>query len=241
MVPIKLNFGITDIFLSPRLALSGKKVWSLTIGNLIGYLSYVTFSFLAYEISYHDISKSVTDLGLFPVLLRKDLSILSWFVYVTGIILWIVSYLFWSTITSRITLSQLKGNYSFPIIDGIKFSIQNWKSIILSPLTILILITLLFIIGISLSLSTNIPILGPISFSILIPVYFLGALFILYSLFCFLSSFLYTPSIVSCYEEDVIGTVFQSYSITWSQPWRIIFYNIISLILMTLGFENPST
>ena len=94
MVPIKLNFGISDIFLSPRLALSGKKIWTLTIGNLIGYLSYVTFSFLAYEISYQDISKSVTEIGLFPVLLRKDLSILSWFVYVTGIILWIVSYLF---------------------------------------------------------------------------------------------------------------------------------------------------
>ena len=144
MMPIKLNFGINDIFLSPRLALSGKKIWTLTIGNLIGYLSYVTFSFLAYEISYQDISKSVTDIGLFPVLLRNDLSILSWFVYVTGIILWIVSYLFWSTTLSRITLNQLKGNNSFPIINGIKFSLQNWKSIILSPLTILLLITLLF-------------------------------------------------------------------------------------------------
>ena len=237
MVPVKLNFGISDIFLSPRLALSGKKIWTLTIGNLIGYLSYVTFSFLSYEILYKDISKSVTDLGFFPVLFGKDLSILSWFLYVTGIILWIVSYLFSSTILSRITLNQLRGNNSYPIINGIKFSLKNWKSIILSPFTILVIITLLFIIGIFLSLFKTIPILGPISFSILIPIYFLGALFILYSLFCFLSSILYTPSIVSCYEEDVMGTVFQSYSITWSQPWRIIFYNIISLILMALGLE----
>ena len=57
MVPVKLNFGITDIFLSPRLALSGKKIWTLTIGNLIGYLSYVTFSFLSYEILYKDFLK----------------------------------------------------------------------------------------------------------------------------------------------------------------------------------------
>ena len=168
MVPIKLNFGITDIFLSPRLALSGKKVWSLTIGNLIGYLSYVTFSFLSYEISYQDFSKSITDLGLFPVLFGKDLSILSWFVYATGIILWIVSYLFSSTILSKITLNQLRGNNSFPIINGIKFSLQNWKSIILSPFTILVIISLLFIIGIFLSFLKTIPILGPISFSILI-------------------------------------------------------------------------
>ena len=109
----------------------------------------------SYEISYKDISKSVTDLGLFPVLFGKDLSILSWLMYVTGIILWIVSYLFWSTILSKITLNQLKGNNSFPIINGIKFSLKNWKSIILSPLTILVLITLLFIIGIFLSLSKN--------------------------------------------------------------------------------------
>ena len=113
MMPIKLNFGISDIFLSPRLALSGKKIWTLTIGNLIGYLSYVTFSFLSYEISYQDISKSVTDLGLFPILFHKDLSILSWFVYVTGIILWIISYLFSSTTLSKITLNQLRGNNSF--------------------------------------------------------------------------------------------------------------------------------
>ena len=92
--------------------------------------------------------KVLTDLGLFPVLFGKDLSILSWFVYVTGIILWIIFYLFSSTTLSKITLNQLRGNNSFPIINGIKFSLQNWKSIILSPFTILLLITLLFIIGI---------------------------------------------------------------------------------------------
>ena len=237
MMPIKLNFGISDIFLSTRLALSGKKVWTLTVGNLIGYLTYFTFSFISYEISYQNMSKSFTDLGLFPILFHKDLSILSWIIYVIGIIIWLICYLFSSTTLSRITLNQLKGNNSSPIINELKFSLQNWKSIILSPLTILLLITLLFIIGIFLSLLKIIPILGPISFSILIPIYFFGALFILYSTFCLLSSILYTPSIVSCYEEDVIGTVFQSYSITWSQPWRIIFYNTISLILMALGLE----
>ena len=52
------------------------------------------FPFFLTKFTYKDFSKSVTDLGLFPVLFGKDLSILSWFVYVTGIILWIVSYLF---------------------------------------------------------------------------------------------------------------------------------------------------
>ena len=87
-----------------------KKIWTLTIGNLIGYFSYLTFSFLSYEISYQNFPKSLNIIGLFPVLFEKDLSILSWFIYVTGIILWIISYLFSSTILSKITLNQLRGN-----------------------------------------------------------------------------------------------------------------------------------
>ena len=40
-------------------------------------------------------------------------------------------------------------------------------------------------------------------------------------------SFLYTPSIVGVYEEDTMGSVLQTYSITFSQTWRILLYNII--------------
>ena len=28
-------------------------------------------------------------------------------------------------------------------------------------------------------------------------------------------------------EEDTMGTVFNSYLITWNQPWRILFYNLV--------------
>lgn len=34
-----------------------------------------------------------------------------------------------------------------------------------------------------------------------------------------------------------MGTIFQSYSITWSQPWRVITYNFIILILIIIGVE----
>ncbi len=36
-------------------------------------------------------------------------------------------------------------------------------------------------------------------------------------------------------EEDTMGTVFQSYSATWSQPWRIIVYNLILIPIMFIG------
>ena len=150
-------------------------------------LSYVTFSFLSYEISYQNFSQSVKHLGLFPVLFEKIYQYFHGFIYFTGIIIWIISYLVSSTILSKITLNQLRGNNHFLIINGIKFSLKYWKSIVLSPFTILAFNYFIFHHwNIFISFKT-IPILGPISFSILIPIYFIGALFILYSIFCFLN------------------------------------------------------
>ncbi len=36
-------------------------------------------------------------------------------------------------------------------------------------------------------------------------------------------------------EEDTMGTVFQSYSITWSQPWRILLYHVVLLPILAIG------
>ena len=51
--------------------------------------------------------------------------------------------------------------------------------------------------------------------------------FTIFSFFALISSILFSPAIVGSYEEDTIGTVFLSYQITFSQPWRLILYNIL--------------
>ena len=42
---------------------------------------------------------------------------------------------------------------------------------------------------------------------------------------------MYTPAIVGTIEEDTMGAVFNSYSISWGQPWRVIFYHLVLLPL----------
>ena len=46
---------------------------------------------------------------------------------------------------------------------------------------------------------------------------------------------MYTPAIVATMDEDTMSTVFQNYSITWSQPWRIIVYNVILIPIATIA------
>ena len=83
----------------------------------------------------------------------------------------------------------------------------------------------------------SIPYFGELFFAIPYLFYFLGSVFSLYTLFVLMTSLLYTPAIVGAYEEDTMGTVFQSYSITWSQPWRVLLYNLLLLPLIFISLE----
>ncbi len=45
------------------------------------------------------------------------------------------------------------------------------------------------------------------------------------------------PSLVGVYDEDTVGSVFQSYQILYNQPWRLIFYNLLLLPLIVISLN----
>ncbi|GIS54063.1 hypothetical protein Ct9H90mP29_11050 [bacterium] len=47
MGPFNLYYDYRDILRAPRLALSGKKIWILIIGNIAGFITYWVFSYLS--------------------------------------------------------------------------------------------------------------------------------------------------------------------------------------------------
>ena len=81
------------------------------------------------------------------------------------------------------------------------------------------------------------PFIGEFIFVIPYAIYFFGSLFTIYTFFVLIASLIYTPSIVGIYEEDTMGTVFHSYSITINQAWRIIIYNVILIPLLLFSIE----
>ena len=237
MIPLKLNYNYTDIFRAPRLALSGKKILFLIKGNLFGYIAYFIFSLISLLSTGMSTQEIISKYGLYPCLFGHQAEWFSWLVYFFGISIWFFALMLSLTGVCRIFLKQLKGNDFFSGKDTSKFVFKHRYAVILTPITMLLIITFFLLLAFIFALIGKIPIIGNLTLPILYILYFLGSVFTILSTFVLFTSLIYTPSIIGLYEEDTMGSVFQTYSITFSQPWRILFYNIILAILIFIGIE----
>jgi len=236
MEPIKLYFDVRDIFRSPRLALSGKKIWIFLKANLFGFAIYWILSYIALLLSGTNFYNALNNFGLYPCIYGTDnASLISYLIYWLGIVTWIMSIFFACTAVSRITYKQLKGNDFYSVANARNFVKNHQYPIILGWVSILLIAAFFTIGAIIFALIGKIPYIGEILFAFLYIVYFFGSIFTVYTLIVFITSFIYSPSIVATMEEDTMGTVFQSYSITWSQPWRLVLYHSILLPILVVG------
>ena len=237
MIPLKLNYNYTDIFRAPGLALSGKKILFLIKGNLFGYIAYFIFSLISLLSTGMSTQEIISKYGLYPCLFGHQAEWFSWLVYFFGISIWFFALMLSLTGVCRIFLKQLKGNDFFSGKDASKFVFKHRHALVLTPITIFLIIIFFLLLASIFALIGKIPVIGNLTLSILYILYFLGSVFTILSTFVLFTSLIYTPSIVGLYEEDTMGSVFQTYSITFSQPWRILFYNIILAILIFIGIE----
>lgn len=237
MIARNLNYNYKDIFLAPRLALSGKKLFLILRGNLVGYIAYFLFSYVSLITNGLSVENIVLKYGLYPYLFGHEAEWYSWAIYSIGVAIWLFALLLCHSGVSRILLKQLKGNDFFSGQDGLKFVYKHWHAIVLTPLTLLLIVALFLVLAFAFAFFGKIPIIGYVTFPLLYIFYFFGSSFVIISFFVFVNSFLHTPSIVSIYEEDTMGSVFQIYSITLGQSWRIIFYNILLIFLIIICVE----
>lgn len=237
MLGQRLHFNYKDIFLAPRLALSPKKIWIFTLGNLAGYIFYWVFSFIALIISGININEALYDFGLYPFLSGNGYSYASWVVYYLGILFWFFSLLLSSSAVSSLTIKQLKGDNFYSVNDAIDDTMKRWKTTLFSPVTLLIIILSLILIGSVFALLGKIPFIGSILTSFLFPIYFLGTIFLVFSILVFFSSFLILPALTGAHSEDTIGSVFHSYQIIFNQPWRLIAYNFLLIPIIVFSMK----
>tara|TARA_B100000408_G_scaffold33206_1_gene24855 strand:+ start:1943 stop:3208 length:1266 start_codon:yes stop_codon:yes gene_type:complete len=237
MGPMNLYFDVRDIFRAPRLALSGKKIWIFIVGNLAGFIAYWVFTYLSLAMSGMALSDAIAKYGLYPCLYGNEAEWYSWVTYFIGIEAWILAIYLACTAVSRVTLKQLKGNDFFSAGDAWSYVHKHWHAVVFSPVAIGLIIAFFIVFAGFFALLSSIPYLGEFLFVVPYVLYFFGSVFTLYTLFVLFVSLVYTSSIVGVYEEDTMGTVFQSYSIAWSQPWRVIAYHIILIPLVLLGLE----
>jgi hypothetical protein len=239
MEPVKMYFDLRDIFRAPRLGLSGKKIWVFLAANLIGYLAYFFLTYIALAGSGIDFIAAWNQFGLYPCLFGTNItaSWWSWLIYLTGVIIWFYAITLACTAVARITYKQLKGDEFYSAGDGYRYVINHWWSIIFTPITLMLIIAFFVLVAAVFALLGKLPFIGEFLFAFPYLLYFFGSIFTIYTIIVFLISLVYTPAIVATLEEDTMGTVFQNYSITWSQPWRIIAYHSVLIPLTIIGFN----
>ncbi|MFQ6614695.1 MAG: hypothetical protein ACE5D1_07620, partial [Fidelibacterota bacterium] len=232
---MKLYFDFRDLFRAPRLGLSGKKIMVFTVANVIGWAIYWLLTYLAYSVSGYSFSAMWNQYGLYPCLFGHPAPWYGWAIYSLGLILWFFAINFACTAVARITYKQLKGDEFFSSGDAFKYVKKHWYPIVFTLIS-LIAIVIFFVIGaIIFALFGKIPYVGEFLFSLPYLLYFFGSVFTVYTVVVLVTAFIYTPAIVAAYEEDTMGAVFQSYSITWGQPWRVILYNLLLVPLAGIG------
>ena len=235
MGPMDLYFDVRDIFRAPRLALSGKKIWIFMIGNLAGFTLYWIFSYLSLALAGMSFGDALNQYGLYPCLYGNEAGWVAWVTYFIGLDAWIITIYLASTAVSRVTLKQLKGNDFFSAGDAWAYVQKHWHPIVFAPISIVLIIGFFLVFSGIFALMGKIPYLGEFLFAVPYLFYFFGSVFTIYTLFVLIISLHYTPAIVGAYEEDTMGTVFQSYSITWSQPWRVIGYHLVLIPLIEIS------
>lgn len=227
MDPLPLHFDVRDIFRAPRLALSGKKIWIFMVGNFAAFVLYWIFTHIALAAAGRSFSESWNEFGLYPYLNVGDFTVTSCLIYTAGIVFALISVTLACTAVSRVTYKQLKGDDFYSSGDAWKYVRKHWHPVVFTSVAVVLIVVFFVLMAMLFAFFGKIPYIGEFLFSLPYLLYFFGALFTLYSSVVLIIALVFTPAIVGAYEEDTMGTVFQSYSITWSQPWRVVAYSLV--------------
>ena len=233
---MQLYFDVRDIFRAPRLALSGKKVIIFMQANLVGYAVYLVMNYLGAGLHGMAFSDTWAAYGLYPCILSLDsLSGIACVLYWIGVAFWFYAISLGATAVARVTYKQLKGDEFYSGGDAWSYVKKHWHPVVFSSISLGLILVFLFFLAAIFALVGKIPYVGEFLFVLPYLLYFFGSVFTIYTGIVFLIALVYTPAIVSTYEEDTMGTVWHNFSITWGQPWRIILYHGALVPVLVLG------
>ena len=236
MEPMKIYFDVRDIFRAPRLALGGKKIWIMLQALLAGYATYWVFTYLSFLIAGLTFGEVWEKYGLYPCLVGNESNWFACGLWGVGVIALLAAMVLGATAVARVTYKQLKGDEFYSSSDAWKYVRKHWHAPIFTHLSIAVIALFFVVFAVVFALIGKIPYLGELFFGIPYLLWFLGSVFVVYTAAVFCVSLFFTHAIVGAMEEDTMGAVFQSYSITWSQPWRVLLYLPLTYGLVYAGF-----
>ena len=230
-------FNYKDIFRINRYGFSVRRIGIHLIGILLGYLIYEILVYFSLFIV--DAAKAHTfwgNFGFLPVLpfTATNLNPLTTGAMWIGIVAFAAIFFLVSTMASKITIEQLRGDVFFSVGTSLNFLKQHWKTVFGSFFGLVFILFFLFLIPGCVALLGKIPFLGkPILTlaSLFTPIAFIIGLLITFIITVLIASLFFAPAIAATTNADAFETIYQLFAIVWNQPWRIVGYGIFLLLL----------
>lgn len=237
----KCYFDFRDIFQVIRYGFSGRKISVHLIGLVLAYLIYEILVYLSLLTVGGTAAQDFWNAyGLLPVPPLGDVE----FAQITEIAMWIGTisfaciFFFASTVVSKITVEQLRGDFFFSVGDAVTFLKAHWQSVLGAFIGLLLILIFFALIPFSIAGLGKLPIIGKpflMLTSLFMPIgFFLGVLMALITV-VFSVSLLFVPAVVATTGADAFETIYQQFAIVWNKPWHIMCYETL-LFLIKLIF-----
>jgi hypothetical protein len=231
----QLHFNFKDIFRSARLAFSIQRIWLNGLGLLAGYLLYLVISYISLLVGGYDFSTIWSRLGLLPCAFALMVPWYSILLYILGLLVFLAVILLTNTAVSRVVYMTLRDELFYTWSQALKFAWKKWISSLGALLTFLFIIVFFVIGGLVIAFIGRIPFVGEIGTALFTIPYIFAALLLFFICLSFGVALFFVPAILATSDEDALGGVFQSFSITFNQPWRILVYLSLLGVIYVLG------
>ncbi len=229
---VALRFDFRDLFRAPRLAFSFQRLWIQFTGLLVGYGLFLILTYAGAVLSRGNLSTLWIRYGLLPRIASLNLTWLGWIFVAVGIFILAASWLITSTAVARAAYMNLKGNTFYTWKEAFRFALKKKAiSVIATPVAILAIAFFTGLGGVVVGLISRIPVVGEIGVSLFTLVWFIASFFIVFVLAAVVVSLLITPAVLATTDDDAFEGIFQSFSTLFSQPWRLIIYEIATIVL----------
>ena len=236
---IKLQFNFMDVFSAARLGFNGKKIQIGTIGVFIGFVIYTIFTYFALWVSKWHWLTIWREYRYFPVPYPLNVAHFNpwgWIIWIIGLLLVFFFITITLTAISKTTYEQLKGDEFYEVKEAFKFAFKNWKGSFLAPITLIIFIAIIVLMGIVWGVTIGrIPHFGQAVTGAFSPFLFAAALFVVYLGVVFFVSLIISPAVVATTKSDTFDTLFENFSVVNSQTWRFFLWEFILKIITGIG------
>jgi hypothetical protein len=232
---MKLHFNYKDIVRAPRIAFRFQKIWINGIGLLSGYLIFLIFTYLSLLIEGNNLSSVWKNYGLLACSYSQLQNWFSLIVFFIGAASFFAIFLLTNTAVSRAIYMELRKEFFYTWRQAYKFAFRKWISVLGAILTFLFMIAFFIVGSFVVGFIGRIPFIGELGNFLLIIPYLLAALLLLFILIVTFVGVFLVPAIIATSNEDSLGGVFQSFSISYNQPWRLIIYSALSGLLEISG------